>query len=58
MDNSHKLLLEFKASVLVKHEWAVASAEGEIERGVKQRKLDYMRELLNYLIPESDNDRA
>lgn len=56
MDSNHKLLLEFKRSVLIKYEWAVIRAETDIERDVRQKKLEHMRELLDFLIPDNGND--
>jgi hypothetical protein len=35
------------------NEWAVLKAEAEVERSVRQRKLEHMRELPDYLVPDS-----
>jgi integrase len=44
-----------KKSVLAQYEWAVLKAE--VERSVRQRKLEHMRELPDYLVPDSCDEK-
>jgi site-specific recombinase XerD len=44
-----------KKSVLAQYEWAVLKAE--VERSIRQRKLEHMRELPDYLVPDSCDEK-
>jgi len=54
MDANPHVLRMFKKSVLARYEWALIKANTPAEHVVQKGKLEHMRYVLDYLIPEEE----
>ncbi len=51
LDQNEDVLRAFKWSVITRYELAAGQAQNSAERGFRERQLFFIRDTLNYLVP-------